>query len=122
MKIPLDSFVVLVYHIKMNKLNRTIIRNKILEYAPRMQPLLPSHTAHPGGRIAIAHMYDVLKSVFGMPIDQVRDCRLDDALAILDYCMENATVKGVASPLRKMYDAEPEEQLETRVTVDMFFE
>lgn len=72
-----------------------------------MQSLLPEHTAHPGGRIATAHMYDVMKRVFGCPIDEVRDCRIDDALAILKYCMDNATVMSVATPLRQIYEPEP---------------
>ena len=104
----------------MNQSNRKIIRKKIESLAPKMQPLLPNLPSHPQGRIAIAHMYDVLKSVFGVPLEQVSDHRLNDALAILDYCMANAKIKSVATPLRLIYDPEPEPQ--PRATLDRFFE
>lgn len=91
----------------MNKYNRDIIRKQILEYAPKMQPLLPHHPSHPYGRGAIPHMYDVMKGVFECSIEDVRDCRLNDALAILKYCMDNASVMSVITPLRKIYEPEP---------------
>lgn len=100
----------------MNKQNRKVINDKVLDYAPRMQPLLPEHPSHPHGRRAYAHMYDVMKRVFGCPIDQVRDERLQDALDILDYCMDNATEMSVATPLRKKYAPEPKPS-----TLDDFF-
>ena len=104
----------------MNKHNRDIIRKQILEYTPRMQPLLPAHPSHPFGRGAAPHMYDVMKRVFGCTIDEVRDCRLQDALAILKYCMDNATIMSVASPLREMYAPEPVKL--PPATLDIFFE
>ena len=100
----------------MNKYNRKIINDRVLEYAPRMQPLLPDHPSHPYGRKAYAHMYDVMKRVFGCPIDQVRDERLVDALEILKYCMDHATEMSVATPLRKKYAPEPKPS-----TLDSFF-
>lgn len=104
----------------MNKYNRAIIRKQILEYAPKMQPLLPPLDAHPNGRGAIPHMYSVLDGVFGCSISEVRDSRLDDALAILKYTMDNATKMRIMTPLREMYAPEPEPIKPS--TLDNFFE
>jgi hypothetical protein len=104
----------------MNKYNRSIIRKQILEYAPKMQPLLPPLDAHPNGRGAIPHMYSVLEGVFGCKLAEVRDVRLNDALAILKYTMDNATKMRIMSPLREMYAPEPEPL--KPITLDIFFE
>jgi len=104
----------------MNKLNRNIIRDKILEYAPRMQPLLPNLPSHPNGRIAIAHMYSVLEGVFGCRINDVRDCRLNDALEILKYTMDNASQLQIMTHLCETYQPEPK-ALPTP-TLEQFFE
>ena len=104
----------------MNKYNRAIINKTVRDYTPMMQPLLPSHPSHPGGRIAYAHMYDVMKSVFGCPIEQGRDCRLQDALDILKFCMDNATMMQISSQLYDKYPREPEPT--KHMTLDDFFE
>jgi hypothetical protein len=85
-----------------------------------MQQLLPDHPSHPGGRIAIAHMYSVLEGVFGKPISQVRDCRLQDALDILKYTMDNVSQQRLITPLREIYKPEPDDLPPT--TLDKFFE
>lgn len=104
----------------MNRYNRLKIRKQILEYAPKMQTLLPSHPAHPNGRGAIPHMYDVLKSVFECPIEEVSDTRIDDALNILKYCMDNAEQMSVATPLKAIYSPEPKPNLPA--TLEKFLE
>jgi hypothetical protein len=85
-----------------------------------MQPLLPDLPSHPRGRIAIAHMYSVLEGVFECPINQVSDSRLNDALAILKYTMDNATQMRIITPLREMYKPEPKSV--PSPTLDSFFE
>jgi hypothetical protein len=104
----------------MNKYNRAIIRKQVLEYAPKMQPLLPPLDAHPNGRGAIPHMYSVLEAVFGCKLAEVRDARLEDALAILKYTMDNATKMRIMSSLREMYAPEPIPQ--KPATLESFFE
>jgi hypothetical protein len=104
----------------MNKENLTKLRNKILEIAPRMQPLLPPLPSHPHGRIAIAHMYSVLEGVFECPVKEARDCRLQDALDIVQYCMDNATQIRMMTPLREKYQPEPKSP--PQATLDQFFE
>ncbi len=103
----------------MNKYNRDIIRKQILEYAPKMQPLLPPLDSHPT-RGAIPHMYSVLEGVFGKPIKDVRDCRLQDALDILKFTLDNAKEYSIMKPLRKQYEPEPDDLPPT--TLDKFFE
>jgi hypothetical protein len=85
-----------------------------------MQQLLPDLPSHPKGRIAIAHMYSVLEGVFGCPINDVRDCRLDDALAILKYTMDNASRLQIMTPLRQTYQPEPKDN--PPKTLEHFFE
>jgi len=104
----------------MNKENLTKLRNLILEIAPKMQPLLPPHPSHPNGRIAIAHMYSVLEGVFECPIKDVRDSRLQDAIDIVNYCMDNATKMRMITPLREKYQPEPKSP--PPATLEQFFE
>ena len=104
----------------MNKENLTRLRNVILEIAPRMQPLLPPLPSHPQGRIAIAHMYSVLEGVFECPVKEVNDNRLQDAIDIVKYCMDNATQMRIMSPLREKYKPEPKSP--PRATLDQFFD
>jgi hypothetical protein len=103
----------------MNKYNRDIIRKQILEYAPKMQPLLPPLDSHPV-RGAIPHMYSVLEGVFGKPIKDVRDCRLQDALDILKFTLDNAKEYSIMKQLRERYSPEPDDL--PSPTLDIFFE
>lgn len=104
----------------MNKENLDKLRKVILELAPKMQPLLPPLPSHPNGRIAIAHMYSVLEGVFECPVKQARDCRLQDAIDIVNYCMDNVTQLRLMTPLREMYLPEPKSL--PQATLDNFFE
>jgi hypothetical protein len=103
----------------MNKYNRDIIRKQILEYAPKMQPLLPPLDSHPV-RGAIPHMYSVLEGVFGKPIKDVRDCRLQDALDILKFTLDNVKEYSIMKQLRERYSPEPDDL--PSPTLDIFFE
>jgi len=103
----------------MNKENLAKLRKVIVEIAPKMQPLLPPHPSHPNGRIAIAHMYSVLEGVFECPVKEARDCRLQDALDIVQYCMDNATKMRMITPLRQKYKPEPKPL--PPATLDDFF-
>jgi len=80
----------------------------IVEKGTQIHNELPSHHAHPGGRIGIAHIYSVIKSVMGVPAKQCRDCRYDDIVEIVNYVVDNVHVlKGLTSPLHEKYDKEP---------------
>jgi len=91
----------------MNKENLNKLRRVILEIAPKMQPLLPPLDSHPNGRIAIAHMYSVIQGVFECPVKEARDCRLQDAIDIVNYCMDNVRQLKIMTPLREKYQPEP---------------
>ena len=104
----------------MNKENLTKLRNVILEIAPRMQPLLPPLPSHPHGRIAIAHMYSVLEAVFECPVKEANDNRLQDAIDIVNYCMDNVTQMRMITPLREKYKPEP--KTPPLATLDKFFD
>lgn len=82
----------------------------ILEHAEEMQRRLPAHENHPKGRIAVAHCYDVLKRVFGVPVKHARNCRFQDAVEILEFCLEHAEEKSVARLLYPIYEKEPEDK------------
>lgn len=80
----------------------------IVEKGTAIHTKLPSHQAHPHGRIGIAHLYSVIKSVMGVPMKECRDVRVNDIIEIVDYCVENVHVlEGLTSPLHKKYEKEP---------------
>jgi len=71
---------------------------------------LPQHGAHPGGRIGIAHIYSVIKAVMGVPMKECRDCRVDDIVEIINYCVDNVHVlEGLTAPLKAKFAKEPVE-------------
>jgi hypothetical protein len=84
-----------------------------------MQPLLPPLDSHPV-RGAIPHMYSVLEGVFGKPIKDVRDCRLQDALDILKFTLDNVKEYSIMKQLRERYSPEPDDL--PSPTLDIFFE
>ena len=65
-------------------------------------------------------MYSVLEGVFGKPIKDVRDCRLQDALDILKFTLDNAKEYSIMKPLRERYSPEPDDL--PSPTLDIFFE
>ena len=93
----------------MNKFNRSLIRQKVLEIAPRLQELLPPNPHHPKGRIAIAHCYHVMKTLFGQKIEFVSDNRLQDALDIIQFCADNPLEPHICTQIRHLYPPEPEQ-------------
>lgn len=95
----------------MNKQYRSIIQKRIHDAAPALQKQLPSHKNHPHGRIAIAHCYHVLKSIFGKSLDQVGDDRLQDALDIVQFCIDNPTEPHICTQLYGKYSPEPEDNV-----------
>lgn len=55
----------------------------------------------------------------GVPMKQCRDCRVDDIIEIINYCVDNVHVqKGLTSPLHLKYAKEP---IEEQRTLDAFF-
>lgn len=80
----------------------------IVEKGTYIHTRLPQHPSHPHGRIGIAHIYSVIKSVMGVPMKECRDCRYDDIVEIINHCVENVDVlKGLTSPLHEKFEKEP---------------
>lgn len=80
----------------------------IVEKGTLIHNVLPSHTAHPHGRIGIAHIYSVIKSVMGVPMKECGDGRYNDIVEIVNYCVDNVHVlKGLTGPLHEKYEKEP---------------
>ena len=83
----------------------------IVEKGTYIHNKLPAHPNHPHGRIGIAHIYSVIKSVMGVPMKECRDCRYDDIVEIINYCVDNVdTLKGLTSPLHERFEKEPKYQ------------
>lgn len=95
---------------------RKFLHRLIQKVGNEIQPLLPPHEKHPCGRQAQSHLYDVLKSVFGCSIHDVRDCRFNDCLEIVNFCKVHATEKHVTRQIRHKYLSEPR-----RATLDEWF-
>lgn len=91
----------------MNKANRALIRKNILNVAPEMQKRLPAHESHPKGRIAVAHCYHVIKSIFGVKVEDIRDERLNEVLEVVKFCYDHAEEKHICSQLYAKYSPEP---------------
>lgn len=103
----------------MTKENIKRLHAYIVEKGTLIHKQLPSHHAHPSGRIGIAHIYSVIKSVMGVPMKECRDCRVDDIIEIVDYCVDNVNVmEGLTAPLHKKYAKEPKE---VKVSLEAFF-
>lgn len=80
----------------------------IVEKGTLIHNKLPPHPNHPGGRIGIAHIYSVIKSVMGVPMKECRDCRYNDIVEIVHHCVDNVDVaKGLTSPLHERFEKEP---------------
>lgn len=102
----------------MNKQNVAALHALVVEKGTYIHNLLPKHPAHPHGRIGIAHIYSVIKSVMGVPMKECRDCRYNDIVEIINHCVDNVDVlKGLTSPLHEKYEKEP---VYKQVTLDDF--
>lgn len=103
----------------MTKENVKRLHAMIVERGTFIHDKLPQHEAHPSGRIGIAHIYSVIKSVMGVPMKECRDCRVDDIIEIINYCVENVHVEDdLTTPLYKKYSKEP---VYEPVSLDKFF-
>lgn len=92
----------------MTKENVKRLHSLIVERGTYIHNKLPQHHAHPDGRIGIAHIYSVIKAVMGVPMKECRDCRVDDIVEIINYCVDNVTVmEGLTAPLHQKYEKEP---------------
>lgn len=90
-----------------------------LEAAKRLEGKLPDHPAHPLGRIPIAHIYDVIKRVMGVPAKECGDDRFQDLVKIVEFCRDNPNEPHCASALRPFIEPEP---VYEKSTIDRFFE
>ncbi len=91
----------------MNKQNKALIHEKVIKAAALIEGKLPDHPAHPYGRIPIAHIYDVIKRVMGVPAKVCGDNRFDDIVKIIEFCRDNPDEPHCASALRPYIQAEP---------------
>lgn len=92
----------------MTKDNVKRLHAMIVERGTYIHTRLPSHHAHPHGRIGIAHIYSVIKAVMGVPMKECRDCRVDDIVEIINYCVDNVDVlEGLTAPLKAKFAKEP---------------
>jgi len=103
----------------MIKENAKFIHNLVIESAKKIEGKLPDHPAHPYGRIPIAHIYDVIKRVMGVPCKECRDSRFDDIVTIVEFCRDNPTEPHCASALRAYIEPEP---VYTPPSLEQFFE
>lgn len=90
----------------MTKENAKRLHALIVEKGTQIHNVLPAHRAHPDGRIGIAHIYSVIKSVMGVPMKECRDCRIHDIEEIIHYVVDNAKEHCIMDGLSK-YEKEP---------------
>ena len=84
--------------------------NEIIQMAgDAIQPSLPPHPKHPYGRIGQAHIYDVIRGVMHKPMKQCRDCRYNDIVTIIKFCVEHAEEDKIIRRLRPRFSPEPED-------------
>lgn len=89
-----------------------------LEAAKQLEGKLPDHPVHPHGRIPIAHIYDVIKRVMGIPAKECGDDRYEDLVKIVEFCRDNPNEPHCASALRSTIKPEP---VYEKSTLDKFF-
>lgn len=102
----------------MNKQLVAKLHSIALEAARQLEGKLPDHPAHPYGRIPIAHIYDVIKRVMGVPAKECRDIRFDDLVKIVEFCRDNPDEPHCASALRPFIAPEP---VYEKSTLENFF-
>ena len=90
----------------MNAIDAKRLHALIVERGTQIHNVLPAHRAHPDGRIGIAHIYSVIKSVMGVPMKECRDCRINDIEEIIHYVVDNAKEHRIMDGL-KHYKKEP---------------
>lgn len=100
----------------MNKVDAKRLHALIVEKGTQIHNVLPAHRAHPDGRIGIAHIYSVIKSVMGVPMKECRDCRIQDIEQIIQYVVDNAKEHCIMDGLSH-YEKEP---VYKPVTLDAF--
>lgn len=103
----------------MNKRDVKTLHMLVIGSAKQIEGKLPDHPAHPYGRIPIAHIYDVIKRVMGVPAKECRDSRFADIVEIIKFCRDNPDEPHCASALRRYIEPEP---VDVTPTLDKFFE
>lgn len=88
---------------------RDRLHKTVLEAAEKCQGRLPAHPKHPYGRIPVAHIYDVIKGVMEKPARECRDCRYEEILEIIDFCVEHAEEMSIIRQIKYKYQPEPKE-------------
>ena len=79
----------------------------VQEAATKCVGRLPDHPSHPHGRIPVAHIYDVIKGIMEKPARECRDCRYDDIVEIIDFCVDHAEDMSIIRQIKHLYDPEP---------------
>lgn len=103
----------------MNKQNQNIIHRLVKVAAAKIDGLLPPEPSHPAGRIPVAHIYDVIKRVMGVPARECDDNRFDDIVSIIDFCASYPEEPHCATKLKPLI--KPQE-IRTPRTLTAFFE
>ncbi len=82
----------------------------VLEAAEQSKGRLPDHPKHPYGRIPVAHIYDVIKGIMEKPARECRDCRYDEILEIIQFCVDHAEDMSIIRQIKHKYPPEPRDE------------
>lgn len=76
--------------------------------------LPPDPERHPKGRIPVAHIYHVIKSLMGVPARECTNARYEDICQIIEFCRNNPEEKHVVTALRSLYNPEKVYELQRK--------
>lgn len=82
----------------------------IQQAAKQCEGRLPPHPSHPYGRIPVAHIYDVIQGVMEVPARECRDCRYDDLVQIVKFCVDHAEEMSIIRQIKHLYEPEPKNE------------
>lgn len=86
---------------------RDRLHTTVQQAAKLCEGRLPDHPNHPQGRIPIAHIYDVIQGVMEVPARECRDCRFEEILQIVQFCVDNAEEMSIIRKIKHKYQPEP---------------
>lgn len=98
---------------------RDRLHKTVQEAAEKCKGRLPEHPNHPYGRIPVAHIYDVIKGIMEKPARECRDCRFDEMLDIIEFCVDHAEEMSIIRQIKHKYPPEPKDVEPS--TLDDFF-
>lgn len=95
----------------MDEYHSAMIHKLVVEAASKIDGKLPAHPSHPYGRIPVAHIYHVIKSIMGRPAKECRACRIEDIKEIIQFCVDHVEEMHIVSQIKDKYKPEPEKQM-----------